>query len=286
MGLTRLVLVVLMIGVIAFMVTLSLRSRRVVPTELAMERALARLNTTTLMATVGGLAFALWAWFTLPVVNVDAAEVPGLLAALGPVLAGLVYLAITAAGEASWRAPSGPRRTAVLTRRPLFSRAAPWANHILWAWAALLTAALVAFGAVAEPDGRSIAHVGGACVVDGATVPCTGASGPFPGWPYGIPLVVGAALVVAATLGVLSLIARRPAVRDTIPADDELLRTISATRVVRGAQLSLGATLAGVLLFAGTAAANAGWGWAWPAIIGAAAVLGTSFAVTFRRVGP
>lgn len=271
MGLTRMLLVVLMLGLIAVMVTLSLRSRRVVPTELAMERALGRMNTTTLMATVGGIGFALWAWFTLPTVYVNATEVPGLLAALGPIVAGLVYLAITAAGEASWRPPSGPRRTAPLTRRPLLSRAAPWANRILWLWVGLLTATLLAFGAVAEPDGRSIAGAGST-------------SGPFPGWPYGIPILVGTALVVGATLGVLALVARRPAVRDTTPDDDSHLRTVSAARVVRGAQLSLGATLTGVLFVAGTTASNADW--AWPAIVAAALVLVVSFGVTFRRVSP
>jgi hypothetical protein len=266
-------LVVLMLGLIAFMVTLSLRSRRVVPTELAMERALGRMNTTTLLATTSGLAFALWAWFTLPTVYVNATEVPGLLAALGPIVAGLMYLAITAAGEASWRPPSGPRRTAHLTRRPLFPRAAPWANRVLWLWVALLAAALLAFGAAAEPDGRSIAGT-------------ASTSGPFPGWPYGIPILVGTALVVGATLGVLALVARRPAVRDTAPDDDSLLRTVSATRVVRGAQLSLGTTLAGVMFLAGTTASNAGRDWAWPAIVAAAVVLGVSFGVTFRRVSP
>lgn len=269
MGLTRMLLVVLMLGLIAVMVTLSLRSRRVVPTELAMERALGRMNTTTLMATVGGIGFALWAWFTLPTVYVNATE--RLLATLGPIVAGLVYLAITAAGEASWRPPSGPRRTSHLARRPLFSRAAPWANRILWLWVGLLTATLLAFGAVAEPDGRSI----------GGTA---STSGPFSGWPYGIPILVGTALVVGATLGVLALVARRPAVRDTTPDDDSLLRTVSAARVVRGAQLSLGATLTGVLFVAGTTASNADW--AWPAIVAAALVLVVSLGVTFRRVSP
>ena len=93
-------------------------------------------------------------------------------------------------------------------------------------------------------------------------------------------------LVVAATLGVLHVVARRPAVRGTSAEDDALLRTISATRVVRGAQLSQGTALAGVTFFAGATSANAGWWWAWPLLILAVVVLGTALGVALRRVAP
>lgn len=289
MGLTRMFLIVLMIGLLAFMVTLTFRSRRVVPTGLAMERALGRMNATTAVATLGGLAFAVWAWSTFPTVYVGATEVPGLLAALGPALAGLVHLGITAVGEATWPRSAGSYRAAHLERRPLLSRAQPWAARALAAWTALLTVLLVTFGVVAEPDGRSIRHAPGVgeCLADGVPVPCAGgASGPFPGWPYSLPMLLAAALLVAATLGTLYVVARRPAVRATTPDDDALLRTVSATRVVRGAQLAQGTALAGVAFFAGTTAFNAGWWWAWPLIVLAVAVLGTSFGVALRRVTP
>lgn len=289
MALSKMLLVVLVIALVAFLVSMPLRTLRVVPTELAMGRSLTRINTTTTMAAAAGLVFALWAWVTFPTIHVNATEVPGLLAALGPSLAGLVFLGVVAAAEATWKRPSGTTRAARLTRRPLFSRALPWATRALWAWTGLLAAALAAFGAIAEPDGRSLAHAPGVgeCLVDGIPVPCDGgASGPFPGWPYGVPLLAAAALVVGATLAVLHLVARRPAVWGTSPADDDVLRTISATRVVRGAQLSLGTSLAGVLFFAGATAHNAGWWWAWPAIVAAPAVLGAAFGVATRRVGP
>ncbi|NCD16355.1 MAG: hypothetical protein EOL91_03410 [Actinobacteria bacterium] len=289
MGLTRMVLVVLMLGLLAFLVTLTFRSRRVVPADLAMERALRRTNTTTAIAALGGLGFAAWGWSSFPTVYVSATEVPGLLAALGPALAGLVFLAVTAAGESTWPRPAGSYRAAHLERRPLFSRPQSWAARALWTWTALLAALLVLFGAIAEPDGRSIAHGPGVgeCLADGVPVPCGGgASGPFPGWPYGLPMLLGAALVVAATLGVLHVVARRPAVRGTSAEDDALLRTISATRVVRGAQLSQGTALAGVTFFAGATSANAGWWWAWPLLILAVVVLGTALGVALRRVAP
>lgn len=188
MGLTRMVLVVLMLGLLAFLVTLTFRSRRVVPADLAMERALRRTNTTTAIAALGGLGFAAWGWSSFPTVYVSATEVPGLLAALGPALAGLVFLAVTAAGESTWPRPAGSYRAAHLERRPLFSRPQSWAARALWTWTALLAALLVLFGAIAEPDGRSIAHGPGVgeCLADGVPVPCGGgASGPFPVGPTG-----------------------------------------------------------------------------------------------------
>ena len=124
-------------------------------------------------------------------------------------------------------------------------------------------------------------------MVDGVPVPCDfGASGPFPGWPYGLPILIGAATVLVVTLGVLYLVARRPAVRGTSTTDDDLLRTVSATRVVRGAQLALGITLAGVTFFAGATASNAGWWWGWALLLVAVAVLGTSVGIALRRVAP
>ncbi len=289
MGLSKVVLVVIIIALLASMVVFSLRAKRVVPTELAMSRSLRRMNNTTVVATLAGLVFASWAWFTFPTAYVNATSVPGLLAALGPALAGLVYLGVTAASEGTWRLPSGDQRAAFLARRPLFSRAFPWATRALWVWAGLLTVLLVTFGLIAEPDGRSLRNAPdvGSCLADGVPVPCGGgASGPFPGWPYGVPVLVAALLVVAATLAVLHLVARRPAVWGTSATDDELLRAISATRVVRGAQLSLGTSLAGITFFAGATASNAGWWWGWVAIILAVTVLGASFGVAMRRVNP
>ncbi|MDX5400478.1 MAG: hypothetical protein LPK92_12280, partial [Actinomycetes bacterium] len=78
----------------------------------------------------------------------------------------------------------------------------------------------------------------------------------------------------------------RPAVRGTSPADDALLRTVSATRAVRGAQLSQGTAVAGMAFFAGATAANAGWWWAWPLLVLAVVVLGASLGIALRRLSP
>ena len=288
MSLSAAVLMVLLVGVSAFVVTLTLATRRVVASGLEMRQAMDRMNAITVTAAVLGLGIGMWAWVALPTAFVSATSVPGLLAALGPSLAGLVYLGVTGVGEATWRRPTGTQRAAHLARRPLFSRAQPWAARALWAWAALLGLAVVVFGVIAAPDGRSIGSASlDGCVVDGVPVPCDfGASGPFPGWPYGLPILIGAATVLVVTLGVLYLVARRPAVRGTSTTDDELLRTVSATRVVRGAQLALGITLAGVTFFAGATASNAGWWWGWALLLVAVAVLGTSVGIALRRVSP
>ena len=280
--------VVLLVGLAGFLVTLTLGTRRVVATGYQMQQAMDRMNLITIAAGVVGIGVGVWAWVALPSTFVSATAVPGLLAALGPALAGLVFLAVTAVGEATWRRPSGAQRAAHLVRRPLFSRAQPWAARALWAWTFLLAVAVVVFGVVAAPDGRSIGNAStDGCVVDGVPVPCDGgASGPFPGWSYGLPVLLGAATVLAATIGVLYLVARRPAVRGTSTADDDLLRTVSATRVVRGAQLAQGVTLAGVTFFAGATAVNAGWWWGGVLLLGAVVVLGTALGVSVRRVRP
>jgi hypothetical protein len=122
-------------------------------------------------------------------------------------------------------------------------------RRLTWVWAGGLATTLVACG-LASGNGRDIERVWDAA--------SSGAAGPFPGWFYGGPLLVATAVVVVATEVVLLLVARRPAVADTAPADDLALRTVSARRVLRGTQLVLAWTLAGVLFVAGTALRSVG----------------------------
>lgn len=277
-------LAVLLVAAVGLLVTLSFRTARVVPATPEMSRALSRMNITTAAAAGAGIGFALWAWGTFPTTLVGVTKVPGLLAALGPSLAGLVYLVIFIVAEATWRRPTGDARAANLIRRPLFVQAQPWAERALLAWSILLAGCVGAFGVIAAPGGRQLAYVSMDCTVDGVAVACEGMNGPFPGWPYGVPILLGAAAVLAACFTALYLIARRPAIRGVTASDDEAMRVVSATRVVRGAQLSLGTTLAGVTFIAGAAAANAGFWWGVPAIALALAVLGTAFAISMRRI--
>ena len=103
---------------------------------------------------------------------------------------------------------------------------------------------LVVTGLTADGDGRRLATT---------TALGSGSTGPYPGWPYALPLLAATAVVALAAAGVLRLIARRPAVVDAAPAWDLALRHLSAHRVLRGTQLTLGLLLAGVLVVTGGA---------------------------------
>jgi hypothetical protein len=173
----------------------------------------------------------------------------GVLIGLTPTLAGATFLAVQSVGELTWPRPSGPVRRAPLTPRTVRTLAPVGLRRLTWVWAGGLATTLVACG-LASGNGRDIERVWDAA--------SSGAAGPFPGWFYGGPLLVATAVVVAATEVVLLLCPRRPAVADTAPADDLALRTVSARRVLRGTQLVLAWTLAGVLFVAGTALRSVG----------------------------
>ena len=184
--------------------------------------------------------------------------VPGLLAALGPLLAGILFVDVAALGESFWPRPKGQKRGAYLTRRPALANAGAITQIATVVWATLLVVSLVLFGFIAvkggDASGRAIANVAADPAVNGQ-------SGPFPGWPYGIPMLVLAAVLIALALAVLHVIARRPAVSGSTPQSDAQLRRISATNLLKGTQASLAVSLAGVLLIAGQSSANAGYWW-------------------------
>ena len=245
------------------------------------------MNATTVTAALLGLGVGMWAWLALPTRFVGATEVPGLLAALGPSLAGLVFLAVTGVGEATWRRPSGTQRAAHLARRPLFSRAQPWAARALWAWAALLGVAVVVFGVIAEADGRSIGNASlDGCMVDGVPVPCD-----FGVWarsrdgPTGCPSCSEPAPCSPPPSGCSTSSPVAP--RSGAPAPP---RTTCCAPCQRpgssAASLAIGVTLTGVAFFAGATAVNAGWWWGWALLLLAVGVLGTSVGIAMRRVAP
>lgn len=161
------------------------------------------------------------------------------LAALYPAGIGLQYLAVHAIGELTWPRPTGRRRRAALSTRRRRDVVPTWIHRVTWGWAGLIVAVLVATGATARPDGRSVA------VPYASNAVVTGA--PYPGWDFGVPLLVATALLLAATEAVLRLVARRPAVVDTDPDYDAASRRLSAHRVLRGTQLVLALTATGVL---------------------------------------
>lgn len=155
----------------------------------------------------------------------------------------LVFLAVHAVGERTWPRPSGLVRRAALAPRPVALPRRMLAVTV--AWAGTLLVVLTATGLTAV-DGQRLVGTSGA------------AASPYPGWHYGLPLVLALLLTSAATWGTLGLIARRPAVVDADPELDATSRRLSAHRVLRGVQLALALTLAAVLWFTGQALVTIG----------------------------
>ena len=189
------------------------------------------------------------AWFALVVTMVtmavaasiaqglEAGRITGIVLAAG----GLAFLAVTAFGEITWPRPTGSVRTATLSRRSVRDVTPRPAALLLAIASGLLLLALVVGGLTALPDDRSY---GRTTVADGVT--SSWASSPYPGWFYALPLALAACVILAATLGCLVLIARRPAISDASSAWDLAMRQLSGQRTLRGATLALGATAAPV----------------------------------------
>lgn len=173
----------------------------------------------------------------------------GLVAALAPATVGALFLLVHLIGEVTWPRPDGPVRRATLrprrTREVIGTGLATWSGVL----AALLVVTLLTTGLTADAGGRAVSRAWS----DGSA-----SAGPYPGWRYGLPLLVATAVVVALTVLVLRLVVRRAAVGDADEQDDLALRRSSASRVLAGSQLVLGLTAAGVLLVAGLAIRSVG----------------------------
>lgn len=218
---------------------------------------------------------------------VDAVpDTPSLLWAVGPFLVCVVFCLVRAAGELTWPRPSGTIRTAALVRRTVADLGG---GRLVWflATAAVGGAAIVTFGLTSGSDGRSVAHP---VVRDAAgQVVITGASGPYPGWAYGVPILVVLAGAVLTTLATLRLVARRSPLSGVPALHDDAVRRTSAARVLGGAQLTVGGGISLLTLFAAIALGSAGWPVAaWSAVVvglalGTASTVGGLIAILPRR---
>jgi hypothetical protein len=283
-----LVLAVLLVAALAALAVTAAavagRGAPAAPPVPAWRRAVRRVDTLSLVAAAVGVVAALVAATVLPTALVSVTATPGLLAALGPVLAGAVFVLTLALGELTWPRPQGDRREAFLVRRPPLAPVRPFAARLVPAWLALGTVVVVVAGLTARPDGRSV----GTSTHDAAgLLLSSSAAGPFPGWPYGVPVLVGMVALVLLHLWVRHLITRRPAVAEVAPEEDLRVRALSATRVAQGVQLALAVTIVGLLLVAGGAAARvdlpvAAWG----AVVVAAVVAVVAVVGTVRPVRP
>lgn len=209
---------------------------------------------------------------------------PGLVAALGPACGALVHLVVHAVGESTWPRPAGTVRSAALRRRTV--RGVTGARlTLLLVTSALSAVALVLFMLTADGSGRAVPRL--VTPEEAAAGVTGGASGPYPGAPYAVPLLLGLVLVLAGTAWVLNLVARRPAVTGTLAEDDLRLRRTSARRVLGGVQLFVGGGTAAVVLVAAAALGNAGWSLAaWLAVGLAAPVAVVSLVAAAQAFAP
>lgn len=240
-------LLLLVAAVVAFVVAVARRPAPAPSQAAEAARRHALGVTIAAWVTLAVLVF-LAPFFLVPLVQAAGYTYGGVAYGLGPALVGLLFVAVHAIGELTWPRPTGTVRRAALIPRQLSDAVPTWLHRVVWGWAAALTVTLVTMGFTAVEGHRFSA-------LDSEGVLTT--SSPYPGWDYGVPLLVATALVLAATEGVLRLVARRPAVVDADPAYDAASRRLSAHRVLRGAQLVLALTLAGVLVFGGGAIVNA-----------------------------
>ncbi|MFC8921262.1 hypothetical protein [Cellulosimicrobium sp. NPDC057127] len=196
--------------------------------------------------TSGVAAFPLIAGFGLPPLYfvLGLSWLDGHVAASLPVASLLGALGIYATGEATWPRPLGTQREARLTLRSVADIASRGLRRLVWVSSAAIGATSVLFGVVASGP-RSVSRVFD--LYQAHTV------GPFPGWLWTAPILVGTALVVVLLELVLRFIAARPAVEDVSEEWDMWLRRRVARRVQRTVQLVLGLTLSGVLGLAGLA---------------------------------
>ncbi|WP_407341380.1 hypothetical protein [Pengzhenrongella phosphoraccumulans] len=251
------VLAVVALPLIIGAVLLAVLSRRPDPAPSEAAAAARRHSATVNVLALTALFGTMIAGLT-PVSVPPAGITRGVALGLIPAAAGIAFAAVQALGELTWPRPTGTLRRAPLTRRTAVDVAPRWLRRVTWSWAALTTVTLVACGAASD-DGQGIT-LSYTALVGGAPVSGNSGAGPFPGWFYGVPLLIATVLVLAATEGVLRLIARRPAVMDAASEWDLELRRTSARRLLRGSQLVLGWTAVGVLFFAGSAMRRAGAG--------------------------
>ncbi|MBE1876871.1 hypothetical protein [Myceligenerans pegani] len=178
-----------------------------------------------------------------------APGVPGFAQAVGPFAAVVVFCAVRAVGELTWPRPTGTVRTAPLVRRTVRSLGGARLGRLL-ATALVLVIALVVFGLVAGEGGRQFDHPP-VTSPDGWV--SESSRGPFPGWPYGGPLLAGLVVALLATIGTLRLIARRSPLAGVPGEHDAAVRATSAARLLGGVQLLTGGTLGITLWIAGHA---------------------------------
>jgi len=175
----------------------------------------------------------------------------GQIVALLPTFVGACLLAVFSAVEGTWPRPGGPVRTASIRVR----RLAGLSSGRLLAFVGIWTVGLLGAGgtsAAMASGPRQISRV----LDDGRSFAVT----PFPGWWFGLPVLVGTGVLLAWASMVIRVILTRPAVANLSDEHDLELRRQSTRRVLGGLQLVMSLSLAGLVAAAGQSLRTLGLG--------------------------
>ncbi len=189
--------------------------------------------------TVGATAVACLAALVAGVLGPDAEAAPAV-ATVTLLGIGVVMSVAATFVELTWPRPRGSVRTAVASPRPQPSRTLRWLRT---SSAATLAVLCVGGALLGGSDGTSIraSWPGGAA-----------AQSPFPGWRYGLGLLIALALLTAATQWGLRVVEARPALEPGHAALDTAARMVSSARLLRIAATTTWLTVLGVAFVAGS----------------------------------
>jgi hypothetical protein len=161
-----------------------------------------------------------------------------------PALVGTVAAILLAYVPAFGESPSV--RAAELTRRNIGSYAGRGALTAFLALEFLLIAAVLTFGFLAAPHTDSLYYFYGGGYAGGGGI--------FPGFGYGVPMLVGLVVSGLAAGLALSRIARAPRpTNPTLQAADDALRRLNSATVLAISSFTAALSLAVILLMAGYA---------------------------------
>ena len=196
----------------------------------------------------------------------------GLALALAPLAVAVAYCGAQLIGERTWPRPAGEVRAATLAVRTTATTSPRTLRVLTITWAIALVSVLIVCGILG--DGNRYTH---SYMTQQGLV--TSSSGPFPGWPYGLPTLALTALLCLLAMATLITIRRRPAVPTLSDDEDVALRRRASTYLLVVVQSALGLTLAGNLAFAGFALRSSDLAVAGIAALSAAGLVALSTAV-------
>jgi uncharacterized membrane protein len=138
------------------------------------------------------------------------------------------------------------RRTADLSRRSPFTFVSRQASTALIVLAGVLIVAMITFGVLAWPHGESLFYFYGGGFAGGG--------GEFPGFGFGVPILVSLVLLVLAVWLSLFRVARAPRPTDaSLREADTAVRILTSSTILAVASFAIAVSLATVLIMAGVA---------------------------------